>query len=111
MSLNSFSEIVFRAQQVKLNDLDSPYCLLESNNVGKMAKQRRGHLAKIFFQWEWRLCFVWKLTTDSFEFFVWVGPCTSDDCVPSVLFLDKDQLYKKNGVNIFNIKRLMMQPA
>ena len=100
-SLNVFSEIVLRARRVNLNDLDSPaYCLLESNNVGKMSKQSKGHLAMIFLRSEWRLCFVWKLTKDAFEFFVWVGPCTSNDSVPCVLFLDNDTLQEKWGEHL-----------
>ena len=99
-SFNSFSEIVLHGRRVKLEDLDSPYCLLECNNVGKMRKQRRGYLAMTFFQGQWRLCFVWKLTNDSLEFFLWTGPCTLEDRVPSVLFLDKDQIQEKWGEHL-----------
>ena len=100
-SLNCFSEIVLRARRVDLNDLDSPaYCLLENNNVGKMAPQSKGHLAMIFFEGEWRLCFVWRLVKDAFEFFVWVGPCTSNESVPSVLFLDEYTLQKFWGEHL-----------
>ena len=94
-SSNSFSEIVLHGRRVKLEELDSPYCLLECNNVGKMGKQRRGYLAMTIFAGQWRLCFVWKLTTDSLEFFIWIGPCTLEDRVPSVLCLDKDELQEK----------------